>query len=205
MVRKKDTRKLIVALSILGVLLIAILTVTIINAINSNDADVPSSQETNQTSSTSDTSKKPETNTKDTDTSEANSTETTSGTDTVPALDPATVATIDIAPMDLTVSYVKGAGGFEYQVLRTPNGSQYVEFRSPELVGTKCTDDNGTFVSILEDPSTGEGSTITKSVTVDGTQYGLSLAAVNCTSDAEKLQNYQQSFADAFSLLKKLD
>lgn len=206
MVRKKDKRKLIIALSVLGVLLVAIATVAIIKAVNSNSADISSTQESDRTSSASDTAQQQEANTNETDTAQnGDSQATTPDTEEAPTIDPATVNTIDIPPMEITVSYVKGAGGFEYEVLRTPNGSQYVEFRSPELVGTKCTDDQGTFASILENPSSGEGSTIAKSVTVDDTQYGLSLSAANCTSDAAKLQKYQQSFNDAFSLLKKLN
>jgi len=204
MVRKKDKRKLILLLSVLGVLLVAIVTVAIIKAVNSGSSNGQS--ESDQTSSTSDTAQKPGTTTEESSEAQGGATQSTSpDTEESPVIDPATVNTIDIEPMDITVSYVKGAGGFEYEVLRTPNGSQYVEFRSPELVGTKCTDDQGAFASILENPSSSEGSTIAKSVTVGDIQYGLSLAAANCTSNAEKLQKYQQSFNDAFSLLKKRD
>lgn len=124
--------------------------------------------------------------------------------DTTP-LDPATVGAIDIEPLGVRVSYVKGAGGFEYQILRTPNGTQYVEFRSPELVGTKCTDDTGAFASVLANPQSNETSTLAKTTTIGDTKYGLSLASSTCTSDADKLKTYQNSFSDAFSLLKKLD
>ena len=120
-------------------------------------------------------------------------------------LDPATVGTIAITPMNLDVAYVKGVGAIEYEVLRRPNGTQYVEFRSPDLVGTKCTDDEGAFASILADPQASEAATIATSTTVDGTKYGLSLSADSCTSDREKLHAYQTSFTDAFRLLKKID
>ncbi|MGH7218461.1 MAG: hypothetical protein ACREGE_03425 [Candidatus Microsaccharimonas sp.] len=204
MVQKKDKRKLILLLSVLGMLLVAVVTVAIIKAVNSDDSN--GLNESNQTSSTSDTTEQPATTTEESDKTQEDAPRATSpDTEEAPAIDPATVNTIDIEPMDITVSYVKGAGGFEYEVLRTPSGSQYVEFRSQDLVGTKCTDDQGAFASILENPSSSEGSTIAKSVTVGDMQYGLSLAAANCTSDAEKLQKYQQSFNDAFSLLKKQD
>lgn len=207
MVRKKDRRKLIIAAAVIGVIVIAIATAALIKAFSPEKSNpYVVNDESSQTSSTSDES----TNDSNSTNNETPATPNGDGTTTEdaedqPAPDPATVSTIDIEPMKLAVSYVKGAGGFEYEVLRTPNGSQYVEFRSAELVGTKCTDDQGTFVSILENPSTGEGSSITKSTTVDGTKYGLSLAAANCTSDAAKLQKYQKSFNDAFGLLKKLD
>ena len=202
MVRKKSNRKLIITASIIGVVLVAVVTVVLIKAMNSNKNDPYVLTDTSSNSSSvSDTASK---DSKDTATETEKPTSSTN-TENEPesTLDPATVATVDITPMNLTVSYVKGVGGFEYEVRRTPSGSQYVEFKSPELAGTKCTNDAGSFASILADPSSSEGSTITKSKTVDGTTYGLSLAAANCTSDAAKLQKYQQSFSDAFSLLKK--
>ena len=106
--------------------------------------------------------------------------------------------------MSITVSYVKGVGGFEFEVHRTPSGTQYVDFKSSDLVGTKCTDDEGIFATILESPGSDEQATLTKTIKLDGTTYGLSLAATTCTSDTTKLSAYQQSFNDAFSLLKKM-
>ncbi len=203
MVRKKDTRKLILLLSVLGVLVVAVATVAIIKAVSSGGSN--GENESSQTSSTSDTSNQQTATTEESDKTEEATQPPQNTTEETPAIDPATVNTTTIEPMDITVSYVKGAGGFEYEVLRTPNGSRYVEFRSPDLVGTKCTDDQGAFASILENPSSSEASTIAKTVTVDDMQYGLSLAAANCTSDTEKLQKYQQSFNDAFSLLKKAE
>lgn len=119
-------------------------------------------------------------------------------------LDPATVGTIDVQPLSLTVSYVKGIGGFEYGVQRSTGGTQYVEFTSPQLAGTKCTDDAGAFASIIKDPSANEASTVTSSQTVDGVKYGLSLSDDTCTGNKELLKQYQASFRDAFSLLKKM-
>jgi cytoskeletal protein RodZ len=129
---------------------------------------------------------------------------TTDETDST-AIDPATVSTIDVTPMELTVSYVKGAGAFEYEVLRTPSGAKYVEFRSAELAGTKCTNDQGAFASILANPDNTESATLTKTTTIDDTKYGLSLASDSCTSNPEALKAYQKSFSDAFSLLKKIN
>lgn len=117
-------------------------------------------------------------------------------------LDPATVSSISIAQMGIEVSYIKGIGSFEYAIKRTPGGSQYVEFKNETLRGTKCTDDQGVFASIIEKPTTAEASTLTKKKTVDGIEYGLSLAATNCTSDEALLKKYQDSFSKAFGLLK---
>jgi len=89
--------------------------------------------------------------------------------------------------------------------MRTADSTEYVDFSAPELVGTKCTDDKGVFVSIIQNPSTDEGSaTISKTVTVGEDSYGLSLASETCTSDVELLKQYQTSFSDAFTLLKSL-
>ena len=118
-------------------------------------------------------------------------------------LDPANLTTIDVPGLNVTVTYVRGIGGFEYEIMRTPNGTQYVEFRSASLVGTKCTNDKGAFASILANPQSAEQATLAKTVKVDGALYGLSLPTASCTSNEQGLAAYQQSFSDAFSLLKK--
>ncbi|MCD8561627.1 hypothetical protein LRY29_00960 [Candidatus Saccharibacteria bacterium] len=119
-------------------------------------------------------------------------------------IDPSTVAFIAVEPMELDVPYVDTIAGFEFYVFRTPAGTQYVEFRNPELVGTKCSDDLGSFASIIEDPATDEAATLTKTVDLDGTRYGLSLASDTCTSNAQLLDEYQSAFSEAFPLLKKI-
>lgn len=119
-----------------------------------------------------------------------------------PQLDPASLSTITITQMGIEVSYLKGIGGFEYAIKRTPGGSQYVEFKSEQLKGTKCTDDQGVFVSIVEKPDANETAILSKRKSVGGVEYGLSLAATNCTSDEVLLKKYQDSFTKAFGLLK---
>lgn len=151
--------------------------------VENSDSDKNTSQTTPST---------PDTNTKPTDSTQPTTT-----------LDPSTVGTVDIQPLSLAVSYVKGIGGFEYTVMRSSGGTEYVEFTSPQLVGTKCTDDTGTFASIIQNPDTNEASTITVTQAVDGTKYGLSLSDNTCTGNTELLKQYQTSFRDAFSLLKK--
>lgn len=207
MAQKKGKRTLVTTVSILVVLLVAIGTVALVKLVNPGKQDPYLQQETSSTSdnstdsdtNTSDTSQNQTDETADADTSVSGDTEEQS------TLDPATVSTLDITPMSITVSYVKGIGGFEYEVLRANNGTRYVEFRSASLVGTKCTNDAGTFASIIANPTESERTALTKTTTVDGTLYGLSLADVTCTSDAGQLQKYQKSFSDAFSLLKKID
>ena len=199
MVQKKGKRALITALSILIVLLAVVGTIVIIKAVNPGKSDPYTQQTANQNDSdnTADTGDGAVTNPPADDTDESNT--------TVPTIDPATVSTIDIVPMNIVASYSKGVGAFEYEVLRRPNGTRYVEFSSPALVGTKCTDDKGTFVSILESPAADETATLAKTTVASGTTFGLSLAAATCTSNVDLLKNYQAAFSDPFSLLKKLN
>ena len=202
MVQKIGKRKLISALVVLVALLVGIAVVALVRANTQNATTNPSSSA--QDTSSSDTEAIDDSGTQDT----SKPTDASRGADasnTETTLDPAKVSTIDISPISLTVSYVKGIGPFEYEVLRTTNGTRYVEFKSPDLIGTKCTNDTGVFASILADPDSNESSTLAKTVTVDGTKYGLSLEPSTCTADESKLQAYQKSFGDAFSLLKKLN
>lgn len=199
MVRKKGKRTLLTTVAVLVALLLIIGAIAWIKTASQNKSDPYASKETPTT--TVDTPD-PQDSKQDTDTTSPDS---GTNTDTGTAVDPTKVTTIDIAPMSLTVSYVKGVGTFEYQVLRTSNGTRYVEFSSPELVGTKCTNDIGTFASILANPEENDSTTLAKTTTVDGTKYGLSLESSTCTANAEKLQAYQKSFSDAFSLLKKMN
>lgn len=205
MAHKKGKRTLITALSILAVLLIVIGVVALVKAHNAKkDPYVQQATNSSTNSSTpNNTSTNNNSSTATPDDSDANSTHTANNASNQTTPDPSTVNSITIAPMSIVVSYVKGVGAFEYQVLRATNGTQYVEFRSADLVGTKCTNDEGTFASILANPTDDEKATLSKTTTVDGTVYGLSLADTTCTSDTAKLQKYQQSFSDAFSLLKK--
>lgn len=202
MVRQNGRKKLIIAGAILGVLLVAIGTVAAIKALNPSNND-PYVKQTASGSVPSEDNASGDASTSDASESSGTSNSTQKPTET-PAVDPATVTTIDVAPMSLSVSYVKGVGAFEYQVLRTPSGTQYVEFKSAELVGTKCTDDEGAFASIIQNPSSSEtNSTVSQTVDLDATKYGLALSGTNCTSNVELLGQYQQSFSKAFSLLKK--
>lgn len=197
MARNKKKRSLIIVVIILAVLLVTISAIAILNAMKGKEKD-PFTQKEQSTSSTSDTkdttdSSKPSTDDTKTDTPDSDADK----------LDPATVATITVEPMGLIVSYVKGAGGFSYEVSRTTDGRRLVSFSSEELVGTKCTDDAGVFVSILQSPNENEKATVSKTVDVDGVTYGLSIASNTCTSDSASLKAYQDSFSRAFSLLKK--
>ncbi len=193
MVQKKGKRAVLTSVVILGVLLAVIGGIALVRALGPHSSDPyiqnDSTESTDEQSS--DSGSVPAVPNEE------------EGDETAPAIDPASVSTIDITPMTITVSYTKGVGSFEYEVLRRPNGTRYVEFSSPSLVGTKCTDDKGTFASILESPSAEEVATLAKTTTVDGQQYGLSLASGACTSDEAALKKFQAAFSDPFSLLKR--
>jgi len=194
MVQKKGRKKLFTVLAVIGALLLIVAVVSVVKAMSNNEPSVPTQTSTQDTPSVSDTD-------------ESNSTDQPATTEPVaeqPAIDPETVATVAIEPMTITVSYLKGVGGFDYEVLRTGSGTKYVQFSSTKLAGTKCTDDEGQFASIIEKPSKDEATTLAKTTTVDGTEYGLSLADSTCTSDSELLKQYQDAFSGAFSLLKKM-
>ena len=194
MIQKTDRRKLFVTLVALGLLVLVVAIVAVVRS-------MPSSE----TSMSTETAKKeaPETTDKSENTDIPAATEPTD-TATEPMIDPATIATVTIEPVSLTVSYLKGVGGFDFEVFRTTGGTKYIQFSSPKLVGTKCTDDRGQFASIIENPSTDESATLAKTTTVNGTTYGLSLAEATCTSDSNLLKQYQDAFSEPFSLLKKM-
>lgn len=142
------------------------------------------------------------TTTKDT-TTETDATEAASATNTtkIPSVDPATLTSVDIAPLGVTVFYSKGTPGFEYTVLRAADATQYAQFTSSDLIGTKCTNDEGVFASIIQNPSTNDAQTISQTVKVGNDTYGLSLASPGCTSNIDLLTKYQDGFKNGFANL----
>ncbi|MFY9227857.1 MAG: hypothetical protein WAO28_00825 [Candidatus Microsaccharimonas sp.] len=121
-------------------------------------------------------------------------------------VDPATLSSIDIEALSITVFYTKGLPGFEYSIKKTADNTQYIEFTAPKLVGTKCTDDTGSFASIVKNPSSPENqSTISATTKVGDDTYGLSLAGKNCTPDEALLDQYQTAFSNGFSSLKAME
>lgn len=122
-----------------------------------------------------------------------------------PQIDPNTVTTIDVAPLGIVVTYGKSLPGFSFEVKRSAAGTQYAEFSSQRLVGTKCTDDTGVFASIIKNPSDVEAqTTISKKKVIESTTYGLSLSGDQCASNVTLLKEFQTSFSDNFSTLKKI-
>ena len=129
---------------------------------------------------------------------------TISTSSTGPAADPQSLKSIDIQPLAITVFYSKGTPGFEYSVLKTADKTQYVQFTSPNLVGTKCTNDQGAFASIIKNPSSNETQTVNQIVKVGSDTYGLSIASAGCTGNSDLLTLYQTGFKNGFSNLKSL-
>lgn len=137
---------------------------------------------------------------------EETSDETTGEQTTTEAVDPSTLNSIDIEPLEITVFYTKGTPGFEFAVKRTADRTEYVEFSSPDLVGTKCTDDTGVFASIIKNPASSEDQTaVAQKKTVGSDTYELSLAGKNCASDQTLLEEYQAAFSNGFSQLKAME
>lgn len=204
----KGLSKRAILVSAIVVLLIAVVTVWVINYAQPEEADpdtvkTPSSSQ-GKDESPSEQDKNPDNSDTDGDDVKGDDGDKNANTE-VPNLDPATVGNLDIEPLGVTIAYVKGVGGFEYEVRRTPSGTQYADFKSEELVGTKCTNDTGVFASILVSPKADEQSTLSKKVEVDGVTYGLSLASTACTSNIDLLKAHQDSFSEAFGLIKKIE
>lgn len=192
MAKGQSKRGLIVSIVVLSLaLLIASAFVISRNLNTTNEVET-----TNQTPTTA----------TDDDSAETSKTES-SEKPTSPAqeVDESTLSSIDIEPLAITVFYTKGVPGFEYTVERSNDKTEYVQFTSPELVGTKCTDDKGAFVSIIKNPISAEDKTTIKETrTVGNSTYGLSLSAKNCTKDEALLEKYQTAFTNGFSKLKEL-
>lgn len=193
MVKKMGRKKLFIVLAVvLALLVIAISTLVIKSFATSTPSEAPSST----------------TETKPSVSETAGSTDRTPATSEEakeePEINPELVSTVVIEPMALSVPYLKAAGGFSFVVLRAAGGTQYVQFSSPSLIGTKCTNDEGVFATIIEAPSSDEALTLAKTVSVDGTTYGLSLADTTCTADTELLKQYQEAFSQPFASLKKM-
>ena len=192
MAKAQGKRGLIVTIVVLGLTLLSVSAVVVWQNLNKDTTP-------NTTSETS-------TPAKDEKPVDSKAPETDKVTSTPSAVDPSTLTSIAVEPLGVTVFYSKGTPGFEFNVLRAGDGTKYVEFSSPQLVGTKCTNDTGVFVSIVKSPKSPEDKTLyADTVTVAGTTYGLSLSDSTCTSDAALLETYQSGFKNGFSELEELE
>ncbi len=194
MARTQGRTRLIITSSVLGLTLLVVGGIILF-------------QQNHNAAKTSDTSTPaPSSNTTKPDISTADNTSagTTPKTNSA-SVDPSTLASIDVAPLGVTVFYTKGIHGFNFEVKRTANQTQYAEFSSPELIGKICTDDSGSFASIIKNPtSTEDQTTITLTTKIGNDSYGLSLAGKNCTADQQLLAQYQTAFTNGFPSLKAL-
>lgn len=196
--RQSNKVKLIIGLAVL----VAVVAFGLLYVLNRKDdnstAKQPDTSEVKKNDSHTDTTNQPNKDQKPPE-------DSSEKPDQAAVIDPATLNVIEVSQARLAVFYVKGIGSLEYEVLRSSDGRKYVEFRNPELIGTKCEDDLGVFVSILESPNSSEQTTVSNKVSVEGVEYGLSVASPTCTSNAELLTKYQDAFIKPFSLLKKLN
>ena len=120
-------------------------------------------------------------------------------------VDPLTLSSVDVSPLGVVVFYTKGIHGFNFEIKKTDSKTQYAEFSAPELIGTICTDDNGTFASIIKNPtSTEDQATITATTKLGNDSYGLSLSGKSCTANQTLLTQYQTAFMNGFASLKAL-
>jgi hypothetical protein len=192
MAKKQGKTGLIVTIIALGLTLVIVSTIVLLHNLNRPEAtDEASSTETTQEDTPAET-------TPDED--------VTSEETTPPAVDPATLTSIDIEPLGIAVFYTKGTPGFEYAIKRTADRTEYIEFSSPDLVGTKCTDDGGVFASIIKNPASSEDQTaVSQKKTVGSDVYVLSLAGKNCASNVELLDEYQTAFSNGFSQLQAIE
>lgn len=183
---------LIITIIALALTLVAVGTIVILQNVNKPAV-------TNQPETTQDTSEEEVPATDETD-------DLADPETVAPQVDPATLSSVDIEPLAITVFYTKGTPGFDFAVQRAADGTQYAEFSSTDLVGTKCTDDEGIFASIIKNPaSSDDQTTISQKVTVGSDTYGLSLAGKNCTSNEALLEKYQTAFTNGFSQLKAME
>lgn len=190
MMRKK--RAIVITAVLVVVLLVA-------GAVALTKKTTPSTPVSSDTSTNGTPSKDTTTETDATDTAP------TSETSTQPVTaDPDTLTSVAIEPLGVTVFYAKGTPGFEFEVLRTNDKTEYVQFTASALVGTKCTDDTGAFATILKNPSATEAQTTSQKMKVGDDMYGLSLSSSGCTSDVELLTQYQDGFKSGFANLSAL-
>jgi hypothetical protein len=192
MARLRSKTGLFVTIVVLGIVLVVVVAIVLTKKPQDVTTTTPAS--TSKDVSTA----------KDT-TTETDSTDTSSKTQTpATTVDPQTLNSIDVGPLGITVFYSKGTPGFEFTVLKTADQTQYVEFTSSDLIGTKCTNDQGAFASIIKNPSTSETQTTSQTVKVGSDTYGLSLASAGCTANDMLLNQYQDGFKNGFSSLKAL-
>lgn len=191
MARIRSKRGLIVAIVVLAVVLLFVGAVALTKKTN-QPAATPSTNTSKDATATKNTA------------TETDTTDTSAATTTQPSVDPASLKSLDIQPLGVTVFYSKGTPGFEFTVLKTADQTQYVQFTSTDLVGAKCTNDQGAFASIIKNPSTSETQTTSQTVTVGSDTYGLSLASASCTANPDLLAQYQTGFKNGFSSLKAL-
>jgi len=192
--KTQGNKRLTITLIVLGILVLAVAGAMIAKSLTTSDDQAKT---TTPVTTTDDS---------DTDSSTEADIDKSTPTETAPAttVDPSTLSSVAIEPLGVKVFYVKGIAGFDFAVKRTADSTEYVEFSSAELTGTKCTGDEGSFASIIKNPAAGTQQTIDQTIKVGNDTYGLSLAGEDCTANTALLRQYQASFTDGFKSLTTL-
>ena len=191
MVKSQGKNKLIVAIVVLVVLLLVVGGIYA-RAVSQNNSET--SKDTTQSAESS----------ADTPSTDTEMTDQETVTPEVSPVDPETLDSIAVEPLGVNVFYTKGTPGFDFQVKRAADGTQYADFSSTDLVGTKCTDDQGVFVSIVKNPASGEDTLISETMKLGKDTYGLTMSGAGCTNNADLLSQYQSGFKNGFSSLTSL-
>lgn len=198
MAKKQSKTGLIVSIVVL------VLTIAVVGAIVYGQR--PNNDTSNTSSSNTDSNDDNNTNNPDGDSGSGTPAPSIPDQDGDTNIDVSKFAFIDVEPLEIRVAYENVIPSFEFFIKRTSIGTRYVEFTYDKLIGDKCTNDEGVFMSIIENPSTPEDlSTISKTTVVDGTTYGMTLESDTCTNDKALLSKYQNAFSDGFTLLEAMD
>jgi len=192
MVKTQGKKKLIVTVIALAVVLLVIVGIYV------RAASMTESETSKEMTGSSDTSV-------DTTATKPEKTDEEKLTTDVAAVDPETLTSIAVEPLGVTVFYSKGTPGFDFQVNKAADGTQYADFTSNDLVGTKCTDDQGIFASIVKNPTAGgEDAFISEKVKIGENTYALTLSGAGCTNNTDLLNQYQAGFKAGFGNLSAL-
>lgn len=180
----------IVFIGIAVVVGVALLTggVLLLRHPKSSDQTTASSSNTSVSSKKTDAAKK----TTDTDTTKVS-------TPTAP--DPSTIKQLEIAQLNVVLGYSNTLPGMSYSIGKTTAGTTYVQLANDQLIGDKCTDDEGVFATILKDPSSTDNTTVSTTVKVGNDTYGLALPSDACTADQDLFDQYQTSMKQNFPFL----
>jgi len=154
--------------------------------------------------SSASSSKKTATATQSNGQSDAPSTALASSTSQPTPPDPSTIKQLHIAQLGLVIDYANTLPGMSYSIGKTTAGTTYVQLSNTQLIGDKCTDDDGVFATILKDPTVTDSVTVSMVTKVGDVTYGLALPSGACTGNLALFNQYQASMKQDFSFLRSV-